>query len=148
MELGECPDYEFIPLNSFVPDRLSHGYFLKNEHIEEIMKKNINIEICPSYDFKINKCIDYSEIYMKKFWNKKVKDQNGIEVNFNNISINSDCRTLMLTDISQEYYEIGLSFNLDIKGLKILIQNSINSMFDKNEELKAKLLKIIENFNI
>ena len=147
IHLGEDPNYTFIPLNLFVPDRISHGCFLKDEHIEELTKKNVHIEICPTYCLKINKCYDYSEINMKKFWNKKIKNESGEETIFNNLSINSDCRTLMLTDISQEYYEIGISFKLGIKELKSLIDNAINSIFEKEKELQNKLKNILNNFN-
>ena len=147
IHLGEDPNYAFIPLNLFVPDRVSHGCFLKDEHIEELIKKNVHIEICPTYCFKISKCLDYSEINMKKFWNKKIKNESGEEIIFNNLSINSDCRTLMFTDISQEYYEIGISFKLGLNELKSLIDNAINSIFEKEKELQNKLKNILNNFN-
>ena len=147
VHLGENPNYKFLPLNLFVPDRISHGCFLKDEHIEELIKKNIHMEICPSYSFKINKCINYSEINMKKFWNKKIKKENGEEINFNKLSINTDCRTLMFTDISQEYYEIGISFNLGLNDLKALINNTIDCIFEKDQDLHNNLKNILNNFN-
>ena len=147
VHLGENPNYKFLPLNSFVPDRISHGCFLKDEHIEELIKKNIHMEICPSYSFKINKCINYSEINMKKFWNKKIKKESGEEINFNKLSINTDCRTLMFTDISQEYYEIGISFNLGLNDLKALINNTIDVIFEKDQDLRNNLKNILNNFN-
>lgn len=145
--LGENANYQFLPLNLFVPDRVSHGCFLKDEHIQELINKNVHIEICPTYSYKVIKCIDYSQINMKKFWKKKIKKESGEEVVFNNISINSDCRTLIFTDISQEYYEIGLSFNLGINDLKNIIINSIDFIFDKDEELHNKLKNILNNYN-
>ena len=147
VSLGENANYQFLPLNKFIPERFSHGFFLKDEHIEELVKKNIPIEVCPTYSYKINKCIDYSEINMKKFWKKKFKKESGEEFIFDKICINSDCRTLIFTDISQEYYEIGLSFNLGIKDLKNIILNEINFIFDKNEELHNKLKNILNNYN-
>ena len=63
------------------------------------------------------------------------------------MSINSDCRTLMFTDISQEYYEIGISFKLGLNELKNLIGNEINSIFEKEKELQNKLKNILNNFN-
>ena len=84
---------------------------------------------------------------MGKFWNKKIKNENGEEIIFNNLSINSDCRTLMFTDISQEYYEVGISFKLGLNELKSLIDNAINSIFEKEKELQNKLKNILNNFN-
>ena len=118
INIGQNPNYQKFPLNVFIPDRVSHCDFLKDDDIDDLIKKNIHIEICPSYSFKVNKCIYYEQIVLKKFWNKKYKKESGEEGLFNNISINSGCRTLMLTDISQEYYEIGLSFKMGISELK------------------------------
>ena len=125
----------------------SHGCFLKDEHIEELIRKNIHIEICPTYSYKVNKCIDYSQINMKKFWKKKIKKESGEEIDFENISINTDCRTLIFTDISQEYYEVGLSFNLGINDFKNLLMKTIDYIFDKNEELHNDLKNILNNYN-
>ncbi len=147
VHLGENPNYQKFPLNLFVPDRVSHCSFLKEENIEELMKNNVGVEICPTYSLKVNKCIDYSEIIMKKFWKKKIKKESGEEIIFDKISINSDCRTLIFTDISQEYYEIGLAFSLNINDLKNIIKNTIDCIFEKNEEIRNKLKNILNNFN-
>ena len=147
VHLGENPNYQMFPLNLFVPDRVSHCSFLKDENIEELMKNNVSVEICPTYSLKVNKCIDYSEIIMKKFWKKKIKKENSEKIIFDKISINSDCRTLIFTDISQEYYEIGLAFSLNINDLKNIIKNTIDCIFEKNEDIRNKLKNILNNFN-
>ena len=147
IHVGENPNYQNFPINSFIPERISHGCFLKEGYINDLIRKKIHIEICPTYSYKVNKCIDYSGINMKKFWKKKIKKENGEEFVFDNISINSDCRTLLFTDISQEYYEVGLSFNLGINDLKNLIMRTIDFIFDKDEELHNKLKNILNNFN-
>ena len=54
----------------------------------------------------------------------------------------------MLTDISQEYYEIGLSFKMGISELKKIILNEIEYIFDKDEELRNKLKNILNKFNV
>ena len=148
INIGQNPNYQKFPLNVFIPDRVSHCDFLKDDDIDDLIKKNIHIEICPSYSFKVNKCIYYEQIVLKKFWNKKYKKESGEEGLFNNISINSGCRTLMLTDISQEYYEIGLSFKMGISELKKIILNEIEYIFDKDEELRNKLKNILNKFNV
>ena len=84
---------------------------------------------------------------MKKFWKKKIKKESGEEIDFENISINTDCRTLIFTDISQEYYEVGLSFNLGINDFKNLLMKTIDYIFDKNEELHNDLKNILNNYN-
>ena len=148
INIGQNPNYQSFPLNKFVPDRVSHCDFLKDEDINNLIKKNIHVEICPSYSFKVNKCIYYEEIIFKKFWNAKYIKESGEEGFFNNISINSGCRTLLLTDISQEYYEIGLSFKLGINELKKIILNEIEYIFDKDEKLRDRLKTILNKFNV
>ena len=148
INIGQNPNYQKFPLNVFIPDRVSHCDFLKDDDIDDLIKKNIHIEICPSYSLKVNKCIYYEQIVLKKFWNKKYKKESGEEGLFNNISINSGCRTLMLTDISQEYYEIGLSFKMGISELKKIILNEVEYIFDKDEELRDKLKNILNKFNV
>ena len=148
INIGQNPNYQKFPLNVFIPDRVSHCDFLKDDDIDDLIKKNIHIEICPSYSFKVNKCIYYEQIVLKKFWNKKYIKESGEEGLFNNISINSGCRTLLLTDISQEYYEIGLSFKMGISELKKIILNEIEYIFDKDEELRNKLKNILNKFNV
>jgi len=148
IHLSQNPNYQQFPLNLFVPDRVSHCEFLKEEHLNDLIKKNIHIEICPSYNFKVNKCIYYDEIILKKLWKKKYVKETGEEGLFNNISINTDCRTLLLTDISQEYYEVGMSFKFGINDLKNIIENEIEYIFDKDKELRNRLKQILNKFNI
>ena len=148
IHLSQNPNYQQFPLNLFVPDRVSHCEFLKEEHINDLIKKNIHIEICPSYNFKVNKCIYYDEIILKKLWKKKYAKETGEEGLFNNISINTDCRTLLLTDISQEYYEVGMSFKFGINDLKNIIENEIEYISDKDKELRNRLKQILNKFNI
>ena len=148
IHLSQNPNYQQFPLNLFVPDRVSHCEFLKEEHINDLIKKNIHIEICPSYNFKVNKCIYYDEIILKKLWKKKYAKETGEEGLFNNISINTDCRTLLLTDISQEYYEVGMSLKFGINDLKNIIKNEIEYIFDKDKELRNRLKQILNKFNI
>ena len=80
LHLGQNPNYQRFPLNLFVPDRVSHCIFLNDEDINNLIKKNIHLEICPSYNFKVNKCIYYEEIILKKLWNKKyVKEKQPLD---------------------------------------------------------------------
>ena len=138
IQLGETPNYIPFPFDLFVPDRVSHCLFLKKEHIKEIIDKNIPVEICPTYSYKVNHCIYYKDINLKNFW--------GEENKYKNISLNSDMRSLLMTDISQEYYEIGINFNLGISQLKDIIINSINFIFENDEKIKNDLKATVERF--
>ncbi len=81
---------------------------------------------------------------MNRFYKKEVENINNKEkFIYKNISINTDSSMLVLSDISQEYYEVGVNFNLNIKNLKEIVLNTIDYIFDDNvkEELKDKLNK-------
>ena len=138
VQLGEIPNYIPFPFELFVPDRVSHCLFLKKEHIKEVINKNIPVEICPSYSYKVNHCIYYKDINLKNFWEEENK--------YKNISLNSDMRSLLMTDISQEYYEIGINFKLGIRQLKDIIINSVNFIFENDEKIKNELKSTVERF--
>ena len=55
---------------------------------------------------------------------------------------------LLLTNISQEYFEISSNFTLDIKKLKELIIKGIDSIFEKDESVKKRLREIVNEFKI
>ena len=146
IHMGETANYQIFPFDKFVPDRVSHCHFFKEEHILEILKRNIHIEVCPSSSYKITHQIDYSKIPLKNFWNKKINDINGNEFIFKNISINTDYTMLILSDISQEYYEIGVNFKLNVEDIKNILLNTIDNIFEKDEEIRNKLKDKVNNF--
>ena len=73
---------------------------------------------------------------------------NGSEYTYDLVSINTDDTMLLLTDISQEYFEISSNFTLDIKKLKELIIKGIDSIFEKDESVKKRLREIVNEFKI
>ena len=146
IHMGETENYQIFPFDKFLPDRVSHCYFLKEEHYLEILKRNIHIEVCPTCSFKITNQIDFSKIPLKNFWNKKINDINGNEIVFKNISINTDDTMLILSDISQEYYEIGVNFKLNVEDIKNILLNTIDNIFEKDEEVRNKLKDKVKNF--
>ena len=85
--------------------------------------------------------------YYEKILEKKIKKESEEDILYDKISINSGFRSLIFSDISQEYYEIGLAFNLSINDLKNLIKNTIDFFFEKDEEIHNKLKNILNNFN-
>jgi adenosine deaminase len=79
IHMGENPNYQIFPFDKFIPDRVSHCYFLKEEHYLEILKRNIHIEVCPTCSYNISHQTDFSKIPLRNFWNKKIVDINGNE---------------------------------------------------------------------
>jgi hypothetical protein len=76
---------------------------------------------------------DLKKLSMNKFYKKEIEKINSKDkIIYKNISINTDSSMLVLSDISQEYYEIGVNFNLNIRELKDIILNSIDYILKKN----------------
>ena len=146
IHMGETENYQIFPFDKFLPDRVSHCYFLKEEHYLEILKRNIHIEVCPTCSFKITHQIDYSKIPLKNFWNKKINDINGNEIIFKNISINTDDTMLILSDVSQEYYEVSVNFKWDVNDVKNILLNTIEHIFEKDNDIKNQLREKVNNF--
>ena len=144
LQMAQCKKYQKFPFDKFIPDRISHCYFLNDNDLNEIISRNIHIEVCPIISMRISGVIDFKKIPMNRFYKKEVENINSKEkFIYKNISINTDSSMLVLSDLSQEYYEVGVNFNLNIKNLKEIVLNTIDNIFDDNvkEELKEKLNK-------
>ncbi len=146
IHMGENPNYQIFPFDKFIPDRVSHCYFLKEEHYLEILKRNIHIEVCPTCSYKITHQTDFSKIPLRNFWNKKIVDINGNEMIFKNISINTDDTMLILSDVSQEYYEVSVNFKWDVNDVKNILLNTIDHIFEKDNDIKNQLREKVNNF--
>ena len=53
---------------------------------------------------------------------------------------------LILSDISQEYYEIGVNFKLNVEDIKNILLNTIDNIFEKDEEIRNKLKDKVNTF--
>ena len=148
IHMGECTNYQQFPFDIFLPDRTSHAHFFSDDDYISFMKRKIPIEICPTSSFKCTHSNNYKEIPFSKIYNKKIIMSNGSEYTYDLVSINTDDTMLLLTDISQEYFEISSNFTLDIKKLKELIIKGIDSIFEKDESVKKRLREIVNEFKI
>lgn len=146
IHMGENINYQKFPFDLFLPDRISHAHFFSDEDYISFMKRKIPIEICPTSSFKTTHSLNYKEIPFSKIYNKKISLPNGNDYNYDYISINTDDTMLLLTDISQEYYEIASNFNMTIDTLKTLIVKGIDSIFEKDETIKNKLKQIVSEY--
>lgn len=146
IHMGENPNYQLFPFNKFVPDRISHAYFFKEIHYKEFMKLDIPIEVCPTSSMKITHGYDIANIPMKNFYKKKVVNQIGQEYIYDKITICTDDTMLILSDISQEYFEIGSAFNLSLSDMKNIILNSIQFIFETNEDVRQNIREKVLNY--
>ena len=83
---------------------------------------------------------------MKNFYKQTVTDEEGNEFVYDLISINTDDTMLVLTDISQEYFEVGSNFGISLKELKNIILRGIDFIFEKDETIRGKLREKINNY--
>ena len=67
---------------------------------------------------------------------------------YNLISINTDDTLLLHTNITNEYYEVAKNYNFDINQMKLFVENSIMMSFEKDEIIKEKLIKKVNQFNM
>lgn len=148
IHMGECPNYQSFPFNEFIPDRVSHCYFFNDNDYNEVMKRNIPIEVCPTSSYITTKAIIYSEIPMKNFYNKTVKNMNQEDMVYKRVCFCTDDTMLFLSDISQEYFEVAEAFKISIKELKEIVYNSIDFIFESNEEIRNKLRNKLEHYYI
>ena len=146
VHMGESPNYQIFPFDEFRPDRVSHAYFFKDIHYHQFMKRKIPVEVCPTLSYKITHATDFSKIPMSNFYNKKIEDEEGKEFVYDLISINTDDVMLVLTDISQEYFEVASNFGMTIKDLKNIIIKTIDTIFEKDENVRNKLREKINNY--
>ena len=52
----------------------------------------------------------------------------------------------VLTDISQEYFEVASNFGLTLADLKSFVLNSINHIFETDEHVRQTLRDKVEAF--
>ena len=146
VHMGENPNYQVFPFDKFQPDRIAHAYFLKDVHYIEFMKRKIHLEVCPTLSYKITHAVSFQDIPLKNFLRKKIEDMNGETFTYDNISINTDDTMLVLTDISQEYFEVASNFGLTLADLKSFVLNSINHIFETDEHVRQTLRDKVEAF--
>ena len=146
IHMGENPNYQIFPFDQFRPDRVSHAYFFKEIHYLEFMKRKIPVEVCPTLSYKITHSTSYKDIPMKNFYKQTLTDEEGNEFVYDLISINTDDTMLVLTDISQEYFEVGSNFGISLKELKNIILRGIDFIFEKDETIRGKLREKINNY--
>ena len=65
---------------------------------------------------------------------------------FKNISINTDDTMLILSDVSQEYYEVSVNFKWDVNDVKNILLNTIDHIFEKDNDIKNQLREKVNNF--
>ena len=53
---------------------------------------------------------------------------------------------LILSDVSQEYYEVSVNFKWDVNEVKNILLNTIEHIFEKDNDIKNQLREKVNNF--
>ena len=119
--IGEIEKYQMIDFEKFKPDRLSHTYYLTDEDVAKIKLNKIPVEVCPTSTLVTWKKYKYSDIHFEKYFDRN-KDENLV-------CINTDDTMILATNLSQEYFEIAMSHDMNIKDLKNVLRNTVKFIF-------------------
>ena len=113
--------------------RIGHGiHSIEDDQvIDELVKRNICLEICPKSNLDTKTILRYEDLPIKRFMEKGVK-----------VTINTDDMTVSNTTLKQEY-ETLVKMGFDEKNLQKFAENSIDFAFC-DEKLKAYLKGFIE----
>jgi len=133
--IGEIESYQMVDFNVFRPDRLSHTYYLKDDDVQKIKDFKIPVEVCPTSTLVVFRKYKYSDIHFSKYFDKTKTD--------NLVCLNTDDTMIFATNLSQEYFEIAMSHDLDIKDLQNLLRSNVSFIFEKSETIRKELLKLI-----
>lgn len=147
IHMGECKVYQKLGFKLFKPDRVSHTYFFTSEECADIMSNKIPIEVCPTGSYSIKNLTSYKDITFNNYHKKVVKEPyNNEDYEYDLICINTDDTMIFCTDIAQEYFEVCHNFGIDKEEIKKIVLNTINFIFDENEEVRNELRQKIINF--
>lgn len=115
-------------------ERIGHGIAaIKSPKAMEIIKeKDIFLEMCPISNFQTKAVNNIEEYPIKDFINKGLK-----------VTINTDNITVSNTTLEKEYRLLMDKFNLSIKDIIVLINNSVEAAFINKKE-KEILRDIIQ----
>ena len=146
LHMGESKEYQLLDFAKFRPDRVSHTYFFKENECEEIMRNKIPIEVCPTGSYAIKNLDSYQDITFNNYHKKKVVTLDGEEYDYDLFCINTDDTMLFDTDLSREYFEVASNFDIGKEEMKQTVLNTVNFIFESNEEFRNGLRKQIKSF--
>lgn len=119
---------------NFGAKRIGHGVrSIEDETlINELIEKDILLEICPTSNIQTNVTKNYQEHPFYYLYKKGVK-----------VSINTDNRTVSNVTLTDEYQKLAETFNLTEEDFYQINKNSIKSAFISEQE-KEELYKRLE----
>jgi len=134
---GECTPSKSIKeaLDYLKAERIGHGISAIQDPdlIQELIEKEIPLEICPTSNIYTNKFVSYMEQHpVKAFYDQGVK-----------IIINTDDPTFFKVSLLDEFWNIYSSLNFKLEEIKEIIKNGFRYAFISAEE-KENYIKSVD----
>lgn len=138
---GEAKGAESIweTLKFFNPSRIGHGVrcIEDEELVDEIVNKNIHLEICPTCNIQTDVFNSIEEHPIDYLFKKGVS-----------LSINTDARTLTNVSLTEEYQKLINIFNWGLEETRQCNLNAINHSFLNNIDKKKLSAQIEKSYKI
>lgn len=114
--------------------RIGHGINIINDKklIDEAIKKDVLLEICPTSNIDTFNCDDYRNHPIRKLYDLGL-----------NISINTDDRTVSDITLDKEYLNLMQIFNFTDEDFKKININSMKHSF-ADDKTKEEIIKLLE----
>lgn len=126
-----CPEHIGASLR-LGADRIGHGLHLKDapaEIIQEVIDRQIPLEMCPTSNVQTSQMKDHSEHPIVEYFRRGV-----------NITIHTDNRLMSNTTMTQELECVVKAFNLSKEDVRKMLRNSYEVAFIPDSAKKERLL--------
>jgi adenosine deaminase len=128
------PESVWETLEHFKPSRIGHGVRSIEDPnlVEELKKKNIHLEVCPSCNVQIDVFDTYAVHPIDRLYNAGVS-----------VGINTDGRTISNISLTDEYQRLQQTFGWGIEHFLRCNRNALEASFlpkEKKQQLEKKLI--------
>lgn len=129
-----CDASSVLDAIDFGAKRIGHGIRIidDNDAIDEVIKKNVTLEVCPTSNLQTKAIDSYKNHPIKKLYEKGVL-----------ITVSTDNNTVSNVTLSKEYEHLKSCFNFTDKDFLTFNINAINAAFISDLE-KKKYIKILK----
>lgn len=120
-EWEDVEEVEDVLSNLHIVDRIGHAVILTPDQVKRFQESNVAVEFCPTSNVFGRIVKSYEEHVFQKWMNCP-----------NSMTFNTDDSALFQVTLSDEYYTMSQTFNLDDAFLKKFCLRGIDGVFDKS----------------
>jgi adenosine deaminase len=136
---GEAKGAESVweTLKNFKPQRIGHGVrSLENPQLIDFLVGNqIHLEVCPTCNIQTNVFNEFSDHPIDKLYKSGVS-----------LSINTDARSLVNINLTDEYFKLMNTFGWEIKDFLRCNLNTISKAFISEDKKDTLRIKVVEGY--